>query len=88
MKKSRFTEEQILFALKQGDAGQPTACRTALEMTAASLLPVVESLISDSPHRRKIASLISSRSDCREPGRWNVHPSTSTQTSGSVPIVS
>ena len=29
MKKSRFTEEQILFALKQGDAGQPVAdvCR-------------------------------------------------------------
>ena len=29
MKKSRFTEEQILFALKQGDAGQPIAdvCR-------------------------------------------------------------
>ena len=29
MKKSKFTEEQILFALKQGDAGQPVAdvCR-------------------------------------------------------------
>ena len=29
MKKSRFTEEQILFALKQGDSGQPVAdvCR-------------------------------------------------------------
>ena len=29
MKKSKFTEEQILFALKQGDAGQPMAdvCR-------------------------------------------------------------
>ncbi len=29
MKKSRFSEEQILFALKQGDAGQPIAdvCR-------------------------------------------------------------
>ena len=29
MKKSKFTEEQILFALKQGDAGQPIAdaCR-------------------------------------------------------------
>ena len=29
MKKSRFTEEQILFALKQGNAGQPVAdvCR-------------------------------------------------------------
>jgi putative transposase len=29
MKRSRFTEEQILFALKQGDAGQPVAdvCR-------------------------------------------------------------
>ena len=29
MKKSRFTDEQILFALKQGDAGQPVAdvCR-------------------------------------------------------------
>lgn len=29
MKKSRYTEEQILFALKQGDAGQPIAdvCR-------------------------------------------------------------
>ena len=29
MKKSRHTEEQILFALKQGDAGQPIAdvCR-------------------------------------------------------------
>ena len=25
MKKSRFTEGQILFALKQGDAGQPIA---------------------------------------------------------------
>ena len=25
MKKSRFTEEQILFALKQGDSGQPIA---------------------------------------------------------------
>ena len=25
MKKSRFTEEQILFAHKQGDAGQPIA---------------------------------------------------------------
>jgi putative transposase len=23
MKKSKFTEEQILFALKQGDSGQP-----------------------------------------------------------------
>ena len=29
MKKSKFTEEQILFALKQGDAGRPVAdvCR-------------------------------------------------------------
>ena len=29
MKKTRFTEEQILFALKQGHAGQPVAdvCR-------------------------------------------------------------
>lgn len=29
MKKSKFTEEQILFALKQADAGQPVAdvCR-------------------------------------------------------------
>ena len=29
MKKSKFTEEQILFALKQGDAGQPISgvCR-------------------------------------------------------------
>jgi len=29
MKKSKFTEEQILFALKQGDVGQPIAdvCR-------------------------------------------------------------
>jgi len=29
MKKSKFTEEQILFALKQGNAGQPVAdiCR-------------------------------------------------------------
>ena len=29
MKKTRFTEEQILFALKQGNAGQPIAevCR-------------------------------------------------------------
>jgi transposase InsO family protein len=29
MKKSKFTEEQILFVLKQGDAGQPIAdvCR-------------------------------------------------------------
>jgi len=29
MKRSKFTEEQILFALKQGDAGQPIAdvCR-------------------------------------------------------------
>ena len=29
MKKSKLTEEQILFALKQGDAGQPIAdvCR-------------------------------------------------------------
>jgi len=29
MKKSRFIEQQILFALKQGDAGQPIAdvCR-------------------------------------------------------------
>jgi len=29
MKKSKFTEEQIMFALKQGDAGQPISdvCR-------------------------------------------------------------
>ena len=29
MKKSKFTEEQILFALRQGDAGQPISdvCR-------------------------------------------------------------
>ena len=29
MKKTKFTEEQILFALKQGNAGQPVAdvCR-------------------------------------------------------------
>jgi hypothetical protein len=36
MKRSRFTEEQILFALKQADAGQPVADGSATATSGCS----------------------------------------------------
>ena len=59
MKKSKFTEEQILFALKQGDAGQPVAnvagrwmTRTRISRTGRTVPPPVggEFVVQGNPH--------------------------------------
>ncbi len=45
MKKTKFTEEQILFALKQGNAGQPIAdVRRQMGISEADALRLEEAL--------------------------------------------